>query len=66
MRQIDDPCYKCEQRRENCHSKCEKYIIWRDTRKKKNDSIRKEKTIDFIIRAHVSDTVEWCRKHKHK
>ena len=66
MRKIDDPCYRCQKRKLGCHSECEDYEKWKLKKKKENDSIRKEKEIDSIIRAHVVETVEWGKKHRHR
>ena len=66
MHQIDDPCYKCKKRKVGCHSKCTEYIEWKEKRKEENESIQKERSIDAIIRAHISETVEWEKKHRHR
>lgn len=66
MRQIDDPCYKCRKRKVGCHSRCRDYKEWKDERKEESDNIRKEKVIDSIIRAHISDAIERGKKHRHR
>ena len=35
------PCYECEDRDSSCHSKCKKYLRW----KERKDSINKRKQI---------------------
>ena len=44
MKQTRSPCYKCENRHENCHSRCKDYKEWlsfvRNVRKDKDYSIR--------------------------
>ena len=53
MMRNDCPCHKCKERKQECHSECEKYIAWSLEHEKEKARIRK-------IKAAESDY--WGRK----
>ena len=53
----DAPCYECEDRHDNCHSHCEKYIVFKDEKEKE----RKERLDNFDI---VDDYYRRKRKRR--
>ena len=66
MRQTNDPCYLCNERKEGCHSACEKYKEWKVNKQKENAIIKNERAIDAIIRGHIAETLERNKKHNHR
>ena len=53
----DAPCYQCEDRRDKCHSHCEKYIAFTEEKEKE----RKERLDNFDI---VDDYYRRKRKRR--
>lgn len=42
------PCKDCRDRYPGCHSKCDKYIIWKDANEANNKKIREAKNKERI------------------
>lgn len=59
-----NPCYKCENRAEACHSHCELYKLWKMEQDALNEVRLKEKRTRHDSNAVTSDRVEWLRKRK--
>ena len=58
---LKSPCYKCTERRVGCHSKCDKYRIYRD----KYDELNKKEFIAKMY-GHAADKQNVSRFNKTK
>lgn len=43
------PCFNCEDRTSDCHSKCQKYIIWQEEHISLNKKLRDERCINNAL-----------------
>lgn len=59
---IKSPCYKCEERRFNCHSVCEKYLAFVAEGKARREMIQKAKEIMYISYTAKEDKDYWKQK----
>ena len=49
---MTNPCYKCEDRHQGCHAKCERYAEWNAGRSKaRKAQIKYNEANDFLIRS---------------
>lgn len=60
---IEVPCKNCESREVGCHSKCEKYLKYREEWQKANKKIREDKKAFDAI---TSYQVERVRRLKYR
>lgn len=57
----NSPCYYCTDRTEECHSMCEKYLLWVDNRQKIMESFNKEN----IINSYMAGRTQDCNEFRH-
>lgn len=50
------PCMNCQERYQNCHSECEKYLSMREKIDKRNKIIQENKYKEFDIRRFVEES----------
>lgn len=50
---INAPCYKCEDRTQDCHSICEKYISWKAERDKRKESEREAELQEWRVTEYM-------------
>ena len=48
------PCRDCNDRHTECHSKCERYIKWKNERDELQTKIRKARESDRIFKEHCA------------
>ena len=59
-----NPCYKCEERTQYCHSKCEKYSAWNEEHRAFKAEVNKRKAYEAV--ACDADIKRWYKIKKGK
>lgn len=59
-----NPCYKCEDRTEICHSECERYIKWAEEREKFRNERFQERQVGWALSEHRDEAVRKALKAK--
>lgn len=52
---FNSPCYNCEERRELCHSDCEKYIAFQKERQSYIEKRKTSRESDRIIMDYINE-----------
>lgn len=59
------PCMNCTQREIGCHGRCELYIAFSEEQKKRNEDIRKKKSVhNAITEMHKEQKARYYRNHR--
>lgn len=59
------PCMNCTQREIGCHVKCDLYIAFYEEQKKRNEDIRKIKSVhNAITEMHKEQKARYYRNHR--
>lgn len=46
---MNNPCYKCKNRKRLCHASCEGYLEWKEQDRKIKEIARETKTLEFLL-----------------
>lgn len=60
MKRPESPCRDCEERRENCHSECEKYIEYTEERKQYNEFVKQNRIKEYV--GSITDRTRFKRR----
>lgn len=61
---MTQPCYKCQDRRQNCHARCEKYTAFRAELDKQREYNKQFQFIDPMPHSHEMEKKNRRRKYK--
>lgn len=56
------PCKDCQDRHDNCHAECEKYIIYAEERKRIREKRNKEMFMGELIKDQVTRRIKQERR----